>query len=428
MGKLARSVSIIGVGYTPIGKVNQHPEIKDLTESELVSWAAQEAMEDAGIKAKDIDAYLVGMSGPFQSANMKGPGPSFADWIGMKNKPCISHDEGCATTGVGLDIAVEQVASGKYDTVISIGVNINSCKAKVGGLPFERNEKASLSDIWDGVYCAFDPAYEKPMTGGNGGVEALAVKYMVDNNMTFKDMDDACIGWMKSENRAGLLNPKALMCQTTLEEDAKAHGCASVEEYLTNPKYNPNVGSVVRSLFLGDVNVDGASAIIVCASDKADQYLKKPIEVAGCGYASGMGDDYCVAPNPMDERLFKEIYAMADVKDPYAEVQYLSVHDCPSNTVMPVSEAAGYFHKGEAWTAMRDGRTAFDGDKPINTTGGKRQLGHPRSPSFGIEVAEAVQQMRGECGERQIKNPPKCSVIWGGGTAWSHAAVVLKTK
>ncbi len=62
IGELKRSVSIIGVGCTPFGNVLQTPQIKDLTERELFAWASLEAMEDAGLEAKDIDTFYIRLS------------------------------------------------------------------------------------------------------------------------------------------------------------------------------------------------------------------------------------------------------------------------------------------------------------------------------------------------------------------------------
>ena len=129
-GKLARSVSIIGAGYTPLGNVSESPEMKDLTERELFAWASMEAMENGHVRAKDIDAYYVGVSGPNYDSRFKSAAPFFGDWIGMHDKPTLFHDEACGSSAFGLEQAVLAVASGKYDCVISGAVNINTSVPK----------------------------------------------------------------------------------------------------------------------------------------------------------------------------------------------------------------------------------------------------------------------------------------------------------
>ena len=187
------------------------------------------------------------------------------------------------------------------------------------------------------------------------------------------------------------------------------------------------MGSIVRARFLG-TGVDAAASLIVCATDIAGKISdRQPIEVAGIATIGTNDTTFCQYPLRSDEILFREAYAMAGITDPYNEVEYMGIHDCPASMVIPVSEAAGYIKPGEAWKYMRDGEMNHDGKKPVNATGGRTQSGHPRSPAFAIEVTEAVSQMRGESGERQISKKPKCSVVWGGGAGYNIGACVLKT-
>ena len=113
-----RSVSIIGVGYSKLGDVRSTPEIKDFTEKELYAAAGIAAMADAGIDACDIDAFYVGMSGPGDKSKIKSGGTHFSEWVGLRGKPTLFYDAGCATTGIGLQMAVNAVASGNCDVVL----------------------------------------------------------------------------------------------------------------------------------------------------------------------------------------------------------------------------------------------------------------------------------------------------------------------
>ena len=67
--QLNRGVSIVGVGYTPFGLIQKTPEIKDFTERELISMAFIEALKDAGLEAKDVDAFFVAV------CRLAGPAP-----------------------------------------------------------------------------------------------------------------------------------------------------------------------------------------------------------------------------------------------------------------------------------------------------------------------------------------------------------------
>ena len=89
------------------------------------------------------------------------------------------------------------------------------------------------------------------------------------------------------------------------------------------------------------------------------------------------------------------------------------------------AEIAGYLPKGEGWKYIMDGRTAYDGDRPINTTGGRASFGHAHAASGMADIFEAVQQMRGLAGERQVKKLPKHTMLRGFGGGQNLAAIIL---
>jgi len=424
-GHLGRSVSIIGAAYTPLGDVRSSPEILNFSERELFSLACMEAMENGGIEAKDIDAFYVGISGPNYDAKLKSGAPFFADWIGMKNKPSLFHDEGCGTSGYGLQMAVLAVASGMYDCVISGAVNINKSVPKYAYPPHIRVQQ-DPDVMWAGIWTGIDAAYQKPGSSGLASLESSLFNYCSKHGINTKQVEEIFINYLLQKRKEALLNPKALMSQKTYEDEAKGFGFDSVKDYLLSNKYNPLMTSMVRHKFIGLV-VDGASAVIVCSSDMAKQFSKKPIEVAGMSSVCMAEHETCEIPGNTSTKMFKESYAMCGITNPFEEVEYMGIHDCPATTVLVGAEGAGYIKEGEAWKYMLEGRVNFDCEKPISATGGRLQVGHPRSPAFVVEVAEAVSQMRGESGPRQMKNPPKTSVIYGGGSGISMCTCVLKT-
>ena len=92
------------------------------------------------------------------------------------------------------------------------------------------------------------------------------------------------------------------------------------------------------------------------------------------------------------------------------------------------AEIAGYLPKGEGWKYIIDGRTAYDGDKPINTNGGRTSFGHAHAASGLADLYEAVLQMRGEAGEHQVKKLPKTTMLRGYGGGQNVAVSVIRTK
>lgn len=418
-----RSVSIIGAGTTPIGDVRSTPGMEGCTEKELFAMASINAMEDAGVTPADLDAFYVGISGPNYDAKIKSAPSQFGNWIGMQDKPSFFHDEGCATGCYGLEAAVDAVASGRYDCVISTCVNINTCTPKACYPPFIRSQMDNET-LWNTVYSATDPAFEKPGYGGAGPLDALPVLYCRKYGVSLEELDDAYVTYLLGKRREAMMNPIAVQCTMSYEDEARFMGFDDVREYLKSDTYNPLVGTVIRARYLGQTNVDASAAVIVCATELADRYKGEPVEVAGISTAVCMGGS--VLTLGPTEQMIREVYNQAGITDPYNEIQLLSVHDCPISTVVPVGEAAGYFKKGEGWKAMRDGELNFDGSKPANTCGSRTQTGHPRSPAFNIELRECRMQMLGKAGDRQMLHKPKASLLWAGGAAWNLGAVVLK--
>jgi acetyl-CoA C-acetyltransferase len=80
------------------------------------------------------------------------------------------------------------------------------------------------------------------------------------------------------------------------------------------------------------------------------------------------------------------------------------VHDCFTWTEISNIEDLGFCEKGKAPGLVEEGRTRVDGDIPINPSGGLKSFGHPIGASGVRMIYECVQQLRGNCGERQVKD------------------------
>ena len=115
----SRSVSIIGVGATPFVRILDDPSVNGLCEPELFAYAARDAMKDAGVDGSDVEFFIHGQAGPGWTSNYATPNMHVANWIGMKAKGSYHHSEACATGYVALETAVQLVASGQYDMVLS---------------------------------------------------------------------------------------------------------------------------------------------------------------------------------------------------------------------------------------------------------------------------------------------------------------------
>ena len=252
-----------------------------------------------------------------------------------------------------------------------------------------------------------------------------AEDYVRTRGITAQEMDDT-LNWMAINNRRNAAkNPLALE-RTEFADIAKEKGFDNVMDYMRSP-YNPKMGDFLRMEGV-ERKCDGAAAAIVCATEMIPEIAKnlkhRPIEVLGVGSAA------CESTTPhfelrATEEAVRLVYEMTGVQP--EELDLFFANDFIITSHLCAAEIAGYLPYGEGWKYICEGRTAYDGDKPINTNGGRTSFGHAHAASGMADVYEACMQMRGECGERQVKKLPKTTMLRGYGGAQNVAAVLLRT-
>jgi acetyl-CoA C-acetyltransferase len=426
MNKWTRGVSIIGAAYSHFGNVLETPEIKGMTYWELLATAALGALENAGITPKDVDSLLVNQV-QTQTVQTLTTNAVAAHWLGMTQKPSVRYETACSSGASGIRLAGSMIASGIDDIVLIVGAEIlnsvgvekeNEFRKQPGiRQPIDRHYQSEIiMDCWD-------QAYIQPLTLGGTGITSPLFAYADRYGVTFDQLDEARNAAAINLRRNAARNPKAML-RTEYKDIAKEAGFSDEREYLRSPQFNPFVNTITRiSQFY--VPADGAAALVLCASEDAKKYTKTPVDVIGIGAASGSPystDPYALPP---ETSAFDQAYKMANLNP--KDIDYLGLHDVLVEQHIYTSEKAGYFEPGESWRAIIEGRTAFDGDKPINTHGGCPSMGNVYGISGITEIGEAVLQMKGECGDRQIR-PPKIAVTHAMGGGPSYGVTVLQRR
>jgi acetyl-CoA C-acetyltransferase len=108
------------------------------------------------------------------------------------------------------------------------------------------------------------------------------------------------------------------------------------------------------------------------------------------------------------------------------DIDLSEVHDCFTIAELVVMESLGLVGKGEGGKATLEGRTARDGDLPVNTSGGLKSKGHPVGATGVAQVMEVVKQLRGEAGERQVKDAKRGLTQNMGGSGGSAVVHILE--
>ena len=420
----SRGVSIIGVGCTPFMYTVDNEETNGLTEGELYGYAALKAMEDAGVNPQDVDFYFHGEANPYAQSNYLTPNVQIANWFGMKGKASIHHSEACCTGYYAVELAADLIASGKYDCVLTGCVEFGDAYA-LEDHPYKR-EKLPMEAFLAKTKYLYERPYTRSLMAGQELIyDDAAEWYKRTRGLTDQEMDDT-LNWMCINNRRNAsVNPLAIE-RRTYEQLAQEKGFDNVMDYMRSP-YNPKMGDYLRAGGI-ELKCDGAAAAILCATDLVDKYMgnksHKAIEMLGAGAAA------CEATTPhfevtATEEAVLQVYAMTGVKPEEIDVFYANDFIITSHLV--AAEAAGYLPWGEGWKYICEGRTAYDGDKPINTNGGRTSFGHAHAASGLADLYEAVHQMRGEAGEGQMKKIPKTAMLRGYGGAQNICTYIIRT-
>ena len=399
--KYGRSVSIIGVGCTPFMEELKNPETEGLTDGELFGYAALKAMEDAGVTPKDVQFYFHGSASPLNGSNYLTPNMQVAEWFGMRG--------------------AQAIASGKYDIVLTGGIDFGDALAEQGKPAYIRHsfpfDEFQRSTEW-----LTDNAYTRHLLA-NVGHDYGAVWYQEKAGLTDDQIDKALckLAIIARENSKN--NPLAID-HKTYQEEAKEAGYDDVMEYMQS-ELNPKIGQAQRITGL-EHKCDGATCLVLCATDLAEKFTKnKPIEILGAGNST------LEASNPILEidatrEACRQVYNITGLSGDDIDLMY--INDFIITSQLIASELAGYIPENQAWKYVMDGRTRFDGDKPINPNGGRTAFGHAHAASGLADFYDAVLQIRGKAADHQVKKAPKTVFLRGFGGGQNVCSVIIREK
>lgn len=379
---------IVGIGETAVCRKPG----SGLSEAALQLKAALAAIDDAGLAPAQIDGIL-----PFPNL---GKAEVFAASLGCEDlRFAATLHMGGAAPVASLRAAAMAVATGVAEHVLVPG--------GWNGFSGARVRETAASDIGSipGAEIARDFYLPFGLTAPPQWYALMARRHMHDYGTTERQLGAVAL----ATRRHAQLNPAALMHGKPL----------TIEQYLASPM----IASPYR-LFDCSLETDGAAAFVVTSAERARDLRRRPVYVMGA--AAGQpypADEICGRPDFHRIGLTSaapEAFRIAGVTP--ADADFAQIYDCFTFEVIQQIEEAGFCKRGEGGAFVENGGIELGGRLPVNTHGGL--LSHAHLLGLG-HVVEAVRQLRGEAGPRQVRDA-RIGVVTGWGDFGDGSIAILR--
>ena len=375
--RIRGKAAIVGAAESDLGEVGP-----GFTPLDLIGQATDRALTDAGLEKNDVDG-LFSASVYYQMPTLSageylGIHPRYSDATMIGGSSFVSH----------LLHAAAAIEGGLCEVAL---ITYASTQRSGGGF-------RGVSDPPDPYETPYGPRYPVSMYA------LAASRHMHEFGTTREQLAEVAVAareWAK-------LNPKAFMRDDLSVEDVLA------SRMVSSP----------LSLLDCCLVTDGGGALLVTSAGRAKDLRKPPVYLLGAGEAhwhrniSQMPDLTVTAAADSGRRA----YEMAGVGPGDADVVML--YDAFTINPILFLEDLGFCEKGEGGAFVEDGRIAPGGELAVNTNGGGLSYNHPGMYGL-LLLIEAVRQLRGECGERQIEGAEVALAHGNGGVLSSQVTAVL---
>ena len=382
---------IVGWAHTKFGK----HENEDL--ESLIVRVAGDALRDAGIEAKDVDAvYLGTMNAGFVRQEFPASLVFQAD-PAFRFKPATRVEDACATGSAAIHRGLDTIAAKKGRIVLAVGV--------------EKMTEVTGAAVGDILIRAAYLKEEGDIDGGFAGVFGrIAQGYF----QRYGDQSDALARIAAKNHKNGAGNPLAQM-----QKDLGYEFCRTVSEK------NPIVAGPLKRTDCSLVS-DGAAAVVLADVETALS-LKKAVAFR----AAVQVNDFL----PMSKRdiiafegpelAWKK--ALGAARLDLLDLDLVETHDCFTVAELIEYEAMGLTKKGEGARAILEGWTEKGGKLPVNPSGGLKSKGHPIGATGVSMHALAAMQLTGTApGGIQVKDAKLAGIFNMGGAAVANFVSILE--
>lgn len=383
-----RKVAVVGVGQSKFG------ELWEMGFRDVVLEAGREALEDADLEGKEIEAMFVGNMSGGRYLGQEHIAALIADYAGLAEFgiPATRVEAADASGGLAVRQAYMAVASGLHDIVIAAGA-----------------EKVTDVDDPMGILSAsVDVEWENFVGGSLPALFAIIARLHMEKFGTTEE--DLALVSVKN-HRNGALNPKAQFRRGI-----------NVEDVLNSPY----VAEPLKLLDCASVS-DGAAAVILASEEIARKLTDSPVFIEACTQAS----DYLALQSREDiltmravVKAAREAYRLAGVGP--KDVQVAEVHDSFTIAEIIEYEDLGFAEKGKGAELIREGVTEIGGKIPVNPSGGLKACGHAVGATGVRQIVELTLQLRGDAGKRQVDAETGLALNVGGTGATAVVSILRR--
>lgn len=349
-----RPVHVVGVGLHPYRRPS------DTTYVTMGLAAVRAALDDAGLSWDRVESLVVG-SGKIGMA----AAPTLARYLGRTGLPVLQVESASASGSVAFRQAVLDVASGRCDVAVAVGVD----EAR---FPPDAVSKAGVTGLADGLV-DFPTMFA-----------LKADAFLRERGATVEQLGAVAV----KNHRNGALNPFA-----------QRRKVRTLEEVLAPP----SVAGVLTRLQCTPVG-EGSAAVVVASSDglaRLGPDRARAVTVLASAYQG-------VPPVDAVEGTEEETVTRLTAREAFAEaglgpadLDVVEVHDAFTVEEPMYLEAMGVCAPGEALADLAAGALDLGGRVAVSPSGGLLAMGHPVGPTGIGQVCESVRQLRGEAGPRQ---------------------------